>query len=119
MNDDIPEEKRFYEFRLTGISEGGLLSAASSTANITVVASDFPYGRFAFSQEQLRVSEEAQRVESEMLKIGNIIFDFYIIVIFKACFLALLTFSPADSFSPHAILTSHLYTFMYLFIISP
>lgn len=69
LNDDIPEEKCFYEFQLTGVSEGGTLSEASSTANITVVASDWPYGRFAFSQEHLRVSEEAQRVECEMLKI--------------------------------------------------
>lgn len=69
MNDDIPEEKCFYEFQLTGISEGGVLSESSSTANITVVASDFPYGRFAFSQEQLRVAEEAQRVECDMLKL--------------------------------------------------
>lgn len=118
MNDDIPEEKRFYEFRLTAVSEGGVLSAASSTANITVVASDFPYGRFAFSQEQLRVSEEAQRVESDMLKIGNTIFVFYIIVIFKACFLVFLKFSPTDSFPPDVILTSHFHTSINLFIIS-
>lgn len=100
MNDDIPEEKCFYEFRLTGVSEGGILSAASSTANITVVASDLPYGRFAFSQEQLRVSEEAQRVESEMLKIGNTGVCFFLVVIFKTCFLVLLKFSPTDSFPP-------------------
>lgn len=69
LNDDIPEEKCFYEFQLTGVSEGGFLSEASSTANITVVASDLPYGRFAFSHEQLQVAEEAQRVECKMLKI--------------------------------------------------
>lgn len=77
MNDDIPEEKSFYEFQLTGISEGGLLSESSSTANITVAASDFPYGQFSFTQEQLRVSEETQRVEYKMLKILNIIFALY------------------------------------------
>ncbi|XP_045141134.1 adhesion G-protein coupled receptor V1 [Echinops telfairi] len=37
LNDDIPEEKRFFEFQLTGISEGGMLREASRTANITVV----------------------------------------------------------------------------------
>uniref|UniRef100_A0A452QT71 Calx-beta domain-containing protein n=1 Tax=Ursus americanus TaxID=9643 RepID=A0A452QT71_URSAM len=71
LNDDIPEEKSFYEFQLTGISEGGLLSGSSSTANITMVASDFPYGRFSFSQEHLRVSEEAQRVNITVLRSGG------------------------------------------------
>lgn len=75
MNDDVPEEKSFYEFQLTGVSEGGILSESRSTASIIVVASDFPYGRFSFSHEQLRVSEEAKRVECKMLKILNIIFS--------------------------------------------
>nr|XP_031304026.1 adhesion G-protein coupled receptor V1 [Camelus dromedarius] len=71
LNDDIPEEKRSYEFQLTGVSEGGVLSESSSTANITVVASDFPYGRFAFSQEQLRVSEEVQKVNLTVTRSGG------------------------------------------------
>lgn len=68
LNDDIPEEKCFYEFQLTGVSEGAMLSESSSTANITVVASDFPYGRFTFSQEQLQVSEEVQKVDHGIRK---------------------------------------------------
>uniref|UniRef100_A0A8C0PTH9 Adhesion G protein-coupled receptor V1 n=1 Tax=Canis lupus familiaris TaxID=9615 RepID=A0A8C0PTH9_CANLF len=71
LNDDIPEEKSFYEFQLTGISEGGLLSESSSTANITVAASDFPYGQFSFTQEQLRVSEETQRVNITVIRSGG------------------------------------------------
>ncbi|KAG8524634.1 Adhesion G-protein coupled receptor V1 [Galemys pyrenaicus] len=71
LNDDIPEEKSFYEFQLTGISEGGILRESSSTANITVVASDFPYGWFAFTQEQLRVSEKAQRVNITVFRSGG------------------------------------------------
>ncbi|XP_036887970.1 adhesion G-protein coupled receptor V1 [Sturnira hondurensis] len=71
LNDDIPEEKRFYEFQLTGISEGGVLSDASSTANVTVVASDLPYGRFAFSHEQLQVSEEVQWVNITVIRSGG------------------------------------------------
>ncbi|PNI73010.1 ADGRV1 isoform 12 [Pan troglodytes] len=70
LNDDIPEEKSFYEFQLTAVSEGGVLSESSSTANITVVASDSPYGRFAFSHEQLRVSE-AQRVNITIIRSGG------------------------------------------------
>lgn len=62
LNDDIPEEKYYYEFQLTGISEGGMLNEASVTARITMVASDAPYGQFSFSHEQLHVSEAAQRV---------------------------------------------------------
>ncbi|XP_044889500.1 adhesion G-protein coupled receptor V1 isoform X1 [Felis catus] len=68
LNDDIPEEKSFYEFQLTGVSEGGILSESRSTAGITVVASDFPYGRFSFSHEQLRVSEEAKRVNITVIR---------------------------------------------------
>ncbi|GAB5567024.1 adhesion G-protein coupled receptor V1 isoform X4 [Prionailurus iriomotensis] len=71
LNDDIPEEKSFYEFQLTGVSEGGILSESRSTAGITVVASDFPYGRFSFSHEQLRVSEEAKRVNITVIRSGG------------------------------------------------
>ncbi|XDC76153.1 hypothetical protein R6Z07F_007326 [Ovis aries] len=71
LNDDLPEEKRFYEFQLTGVSEGGVLSESSTTANITMVASDFPYGRFAFSQEQLRVTEEVQKVNLTVIRSGG------------------------------------------------
>ncbi|KAM5328541.1 adhesion G-protein coupled receptor V1 [Glossophaga mutica] len=71
LNDDIPEEKRFYEFQLTGISEGGVLSEASSTANVTVVASDLPYGQFTFSHERLQVSEEVQWVNITVTRLGG------------------------------------------------
>ncbi|XP_039111424.1 adhesion G-protein coupled receptor V1 [Hyaena hyaena] len=71
LNDDVPEEKSFYEFRLTGVSEGGILSESRSTASIIVVASDFPYGRFSFSHEQLRVSEEAKRVNIPVIRSGG------------------------------------------------
>ncbi|XP_058132092.1 adhesion G-protein coupled receptor V1 [Dasypus novemcinctus] len=71
LNDDIPEEKCFYEFQLTEISEEGMLSDSSRTANITMAASDFPYGRFAFSHEQLQVSEEAPRVNVTVVRLGG------------------------------------------------
>ncbi|KAL2779432.1 adhesion G-protein coupled receptor V1 precursor [Daubentonia madagascariensis] len=71
LNDDIPEEKCFYAFQLTAVSEGGVLSESSSAANITMVASDSPYGRFAFSREQIRVSEEAQRVNITIIRSGG------------------------------------------------
>uniref|UniRef100_A0A2K6F8J3 Adhesion G-protein coupled receptor V1 n=1 Tax=Propithecus coquereli TaxID=379532 RepID=A0A2K6F8J3_PROCO len=70
LNDDIPEEKCFYAFQLTAVSEGGVLSESSS-ANITMVASDSPYGRFAFAHEQIRVAEEAQRVNITIIRSGG------------------------------------------------
>ncbi|XP_037657723.1 adhesion G-protein coupled receptor V1 [Choloepus didactylus] len=71
LNDDVPEEKCFYEFQLTEISEEGIMSDSSRTANITMAASDFPYGQFAFSHEQLQVSEEAQRVNLTVIRSGG------------------------------------------------
>ncbi|XP_073933195.1 adhesion G-protein coupled receptor V1 isoform X3 [Castor canadensis] len=71
LNDDIPEERCSYEFRLTGISEGGVISDASNTANITMVASDSPHGRFAFLHERLCVLEEAQRVNITVIRSGG------------------------------------------------
>ncbi|XP_069348971.1 adhesion G-protein coupled receptor V1 [Eulemur rufifrons] len=70
LNDDIPEEKCVYAFQLTAVSEGGVLSE-SSRASITMVASDSPYGQFAFSHEQIRVSEEAQRVNITIIRSGG------------------------------------------------
>ncbi|XP_048187347.1 adhesion G-protein coupled receptor V1 [Perognathus longimembris pacificus] len=70
LNDDIPEEKYSYEFRLTA-SEGAELSITSHSANITMVASDSPYGQFAFAQEQLQVSEEAQEVNITIVRFAG------------------------------------------------
>ncbi|KAH0628079.1 hypothetical protein JD844_008789 [Phrynosoma platyrhinos] len=58
LDDNIPEEKHYYQFHLTGISDGGVINESTSTAYITMAASDLPYGQFAFSQELLQVAEE-------------------------------------------------------------
>ncbi|XP_061478182.1 adhesion G-protein coupled receptor V1 isoform X3 [Rhineura floridana] len=58
LDDDLPEEKHHYQFQLSGISDGGTINESASTANITMAASDFPYGQFAFSQELVQTSEE-------------------------------------------------------------
>ncbi|XP_021064109.1 adhesion G-protein coupled receptor V1 [Mus pahari] len=71
LNDDIPEEKYYYEFQLTEISEGGMLNEGSASARITMVASDAPYGQFSFSHEQLHVSEAAQRVNVTVVRSGG------------------------------------------------
>ncbi|XP_031794624.1 adhesion G-protein coupled receptor V1 [Sarcophilus harrisii] len=71
LDDSIPEEKCFYEFQLTGISEGGSLSKSDRTANITMVASDFPYGWFILSSKLLQVSEEGQKVNITVIRLGG------------------------------------------------
>ncbi|XP_029429217.1 adhesion G-protein coupled receptor V1 [Rhinatrema bivittatum] len=62
LDDVIPEEKRYYQFQLTGISGGGIINDSANWANITMAASDYPYGQFAFSQEVLQTSEEEKQV---------------------------------------------------------
>ncbi|XP_063151499.1 adhesion G-protein coupled receptor V1 [Candoia aspera] len=58
LDDDIPEEKQYYQFQLTSISDGGIIDETAKTANITMAASDLPYGQFTFSQEVLQTTEE-------------------------------------------------------------
>ncbi|XP_062985697.1 adhesion G-protein coupled receptor V1 [Elgaria multicarinata webbii] len=58
LDDNLPEEKHHYQFHLSGISDGGTINESASTANITMAASDMPYGQFAFSQELLQTTEE-------------------------------------------------------------
>uniref|UniRef100_A0A8C3DV75 Adhesion G-protein coupled receptor V1 n=1 Tax=Corvus moneduloides TaxID=1196302 RepID=A0A8C3DV75_CORMO len=59
VDDNRPEEKHYYQFQLTRISDGGLINESSSTANITMAASDYPYGEFAF-KEKKSVSKMAE-----------------------------------------------------------
>ncbi|NXG74231.1 GPR98 protein, partial [Baryphthengus martii] len=68
VDDDRPEEKRYYQFQLTRVSEGGLINESSSTANITMAASDFPYGEFTFSQELLQTTEEEKWVNLTVVR---------------------------------------------------
>ncbi|XP_031951066.1 adhesion G-protein coupled receptor V1 isoform X10 [Corvus moneduloides] len=58
VDDNRPEEKHYYQFQLTRISDGGLINESSSTANITMAASDYPYGEFAFARELLQTTED-------------------------------------------------------------
>ncbi|XP_019373727.1 PREDICTED: G-protein coupled receptor 98 [Gavialis gangeticus] len=71
LDDNVPEEKHYYEFQLTGISDGGIIDESSSTANITMVASDFPYGRFEFSQELFQTTEEEKWVNIIIFRSGG------------------------------------------------
>ncbi|NWV35380.1 GPR98 protein, partial [Grantiella picta] len=68
VNDNRPEEKHYYQFQLTGISGGGLINESSSTANITMAASDYPYGEFAFSCELLQTTEDEKWVNITVVR---------------------------------------------------
>ncbi|KFP45759.1 G-protein coupled receptor 98, partial [Chlamydotis macqueenii] len=68
VDDNHPEEKHYFQFQLTGISDGGLINESSSTANITMAASDFPYGEFTFSRELLQTTEEEKWVNITVVR---------------------------------------------------
>ncbi|XP_027733793.1 adhesion G-protein coupled receptor V1 isoform X6 [Empidonax traillii] len=68
VDDNRPEEKQYYQFQLTRISGGGLINESSSTANITMAASDYPYGEFAFSRELLLTMEEEKWVNITVVR---------------------------------------------------
>ncbi|NWV26847.1 GPR98 protein, partial [Origma solitaria] len=67
-DDNCPEEKHYYQFQLTRISDGGLINESSSTANITMVASDYPYGEFAFSHELFQTTEDEKWVNITVVR---------------------------------------------------
>ncbi|NWT12625.1 GPR98 protein, partial [Vireo altiloquus] len=68
VDDDCPEEKHYYQFQLTRISDGGLINESSSTANITMAASDYPYGEFAFFRELLQTTEDEKWVNITVVR---------------------------------------------------
>lgn len=72
LDDNIPEERQLYQLTLTGVSEGAELNQSMLYANITMAASDFPFGRFSFSQEFLQASEEDRQVRGSLWDLGFI-----------------------------------------------
>ncbi|NXM57764.1 GPR98 protein, partial [Illadopsis cleaveri] len=68
VDDNCPEEKHYYQFQLTRISNGGLINESSSTASITMAASDYPYGEFTFSCEQLQTTEDEKWVNITVVR---------------------------------------------------
>ncbi|XP_069081373.1 adhesion G-protein coupled receptor V1 [Pleurodeles waltl] len=71
LDDDIPEEKKHFQFHLTAVTEGGLINESMRVANITMAASDFPYGQFVFTQELLQISEEAKLVNFTVKRLSG------------------------------------------------
>ncbi|NWW69684.1 GPR98 protein, partial [Climacteris rufus] len=68
VDDNLPEEKHYYQFQLTRISDGGLINESSSVANITMAASDYPYGEFTFSHELLQTTEDEKWVNITVVR---------------------------------------------------
>ncbi|OCU02316.1 adhesion G-protein coupled receptor V1 [Xenopus laevis] len=58
MDDNSPEEKSYYQFQLSKVSEGATINESSMFANITMASSDLPYGSFEFLQALLQISED-------------------------------------------------------------
>ncbi|XP_053330924.1 adhesion G-protein coupled receptor V1 [Spea bombifrons] len=71
VNDNIPEEKSYYQFQLSKISDGGIINESSRSANITMVSSDHPYGHFEFSQTLVQTSEEERSVNVTIVRSGG------------------------------------------------
>ncbi|KAM3940659.1 adhesion G-protein coupled receptor V1 isoform 2-T2 [Leptodactylus fuscus] len=71
VHDSVPEEKKYYQFHLRNISEGGKLNESARSANITMVSSDLPYGKFQFSQTLLHVSEDVRWVNVTITRSGG------------------------------------------------
>ncbi|KAM8960806.1 adhesion G-protein coupled receptor V1 [Pelodytes ibericus] len=71
VNDYVPEEKTYYQFKLSRISNGGILNESSRFANITMASSDHPYGRFEFSQTLLQTSENEKWVNVTVVRSGG------------------------------------------------
>ncbi|OWK61600.1 G-protein coupled receptor 98, partial [Lonchura striata] len=68
VDDNYPEEKHYYQFQLTRVSDGGLINESSSTANITMAASDYPFGEFSFSHELLLTTEDEKWVNITVVR---------------------------------------------------
>ncbi|KAI5088303.1 G-protein coupled receptor 98 isoform X2, partial [Silurus meridionalis] len=81
VDDDIPEEKRVYELSLTSLTPGADINLNRQRANITMAASDLPYGLFSFTQSSLSVMEDERSVNITVVRsmglLGNVLVNYY------------------------------------------
>ncbi|KAG8456387.1 hypothetical protein GDO86_002244 [Hymenochirus boettgeri] len=68
VNDNVPEERSYFQFQLSKISEGAALNESSRHANITMASSDLPYGHFEFLQTLLQISEDINWVNVTVIR---------------------------------------------------
>lgn len=59
-DDELPEERREYLLTLTSATPGLDISHTSKHAEITMAASDRPFGVFSFAQQEIRLREEEE-----------------------------------------------------------
>ncbi|XP_069819007.1 adhesion G-protein coupled receptor V1 isoform X3 [Dendropsophus ebraccatus] len=71
LDDNVPEEKSYYQFLLSKISEGGIINESARLANITMASSDLPYGKFQFSQTLMQISEDVRWVNVTIFRSGG------------------------------------------------
>uniref|UniRef100_A0A8C9WGZ3 Adhesion G-protein coupled receptor V1 n=1 Tax=Scleropages formosus TaxID=113540 RepID=A0A8C9WGZ3_SCLFO len=80
LDDDVPEERRVYQLFLSAVSPGAEINPTGQQANLTVAASDFPYGVFSFTQELLQTSEEERMVNVTVMRsrglFGNVLLSY-------------------------------------------
>ncbi|KAL2079826.1 hypothetical protein ACEWY4_025570 [Coilia grayii] len=62
LHDDIPEMRSFYQLAVSAFSPGSIVNLDKRVANITVAASDLPYGIFSFSKNSQQVAESDSKV---------------------------------------------------------
>ncbi|XP_053555694.1 LOW QUALITY PROTEIN: adhesion G-protein coupled receptor V1 [Bombina bombina] len=70
-NDDVPEQRSYYQFQLSKIDGGGIIDEYNRVANITMASSDLPYGRFEFSRMLVQISEEEQWANITIIRSGG------------------------------------------------
>ncbi|KAM8865111.1 adhesion G-protein coupled receptor V1 isoform 2-T2 [Synchiropus picturatus] len=68
VDDEVPEERREYQLTLTSLTPGLEISPSAKNAKITMAASDYPYGSFAFMQPEMKVSEKAGVVNATVAR---------------------------------------------------
>nr|Q6JAN0.1 RecName: Full=Adhesion G-protein coupled receptor V1; AltName: Full=G-protein coupled receptor 98; AltName: Full=Monogenic audiogenic seizure susceptibility protein 1 homolog; AltName: Full=Very large G-protein coupled receptor 1; Flags: Precursor [Danio rerio]AAT07468.1 very large G-protein coupled receptor-1 [Danio rerio] len=68
LDDEIPEERRVYQLRLSSLTPGSVINPDRQFASITMAASDLPHGLFSFSQASLRATEEDRAVNVTIVR---------------------------------------------------
>ncbi|RXN21226.1 G- coupled receptor 98-like protein [Labeo rohita] len=68
LDDEIPEERRVYQLKLSSLTPGSAISPDRQFATITMAASDLPHGLFSFSQASLRATEEDRAVNVTIVR---------------------------------------------------
>ncbi|KAK9974393.1 hypothetical protein ABG768_022494 [Culter alburnus] len=68
LDDEIPEERRVYQLRLSSLTPGSAINPDRQLATITMAASDLPHGLFSFSQASLRATEEDRAVNVTIVR---------------------------------------------------